>query len=604
MTRFFLLRGLAGLLAFGLGACRPAHNETTSEFPRSQTLYIAGRQWGEPASFNPLLSQPDFPAGSSLMYENLFYFDAQAGSLRPMIAESYTVANEEIMVTLRPEAHWSDGKPITAHDVKYSFEIGKKYKSLPMSPIWQYLTSVTVPETLGESKPSAADHPRTIVFELNKDRHNPLTILDALGSIRIIPRHSIEPILDSLNGDIEAFNKLKFDKDAVSSGPYKLYSYSSEKIVTVRDDEYWGNKAMHDGQLPAPKYIIHPMYKSSDHYSVALQQGQIDIGSTFIPRIWLKAKHGVHAWLDKPPFFPPACMPMLFVNHKRKPLDDVHFRRAMAFAINYDDVRDLAIAGYADPLKPGLILPFGTEAKYYSEEDAKKYGTKYDPVRARAELAAGGYKAVWSGNGELESTLDAASKPIATIRVLSPTGWTDWEQIIHIVVKSLRASGIDAREKYVDTSIFWNMWFTADFDLLMMTPSGSPTPSKPWSRFESLLSTRDFAPVGAGKMYSNQGRYNDPKAPGYIARIDELLTVIPKLTTDEELTAAYRELNRIFMEQQPTLPLFYRPEWFYEYNEKFWTGYPNARHPYLPPSVPGDGLGTQMLWSLKPTSAN
>ena len=45
---------------------------------------------------------------------------------------------------------------------------------------------------------------------------------------------------------------LKFDQNVVSSGPYRLLSYSSEKIAVVRDDAYWGNLALHGGKKPLP----------------------------------------------------------------------------------------------------------------------------------------------------------------------------------------------------------------------------------------------------------------------------------------------------------------------------------------------------------------
>ena len=104
-------------------------------------------------------------------------------------------------------------------------------------------------------------------------------------------------------------------------------------------------------------------------------------------------------------------------------------------------------------------------------------------------------------------------------------------------------------------------------------------------------------------MYKNQGRFNRPGSPGYLARFDELLALIPTLTQEEELTQAYRELNRLTMQLQPVIPLVYRPFAFYEFNARVWQGFPNAQHPYLPPQIPGDGLGTRMLWQLRPVSS-
>ena len=597
-----VLRTVAAVLvALGLASCKRLDDDSAG-FPRRQTLYLGGRQWGEPASFNPLVTSPDFPVSDHIMltYESLFHYNAQTGALDPLLAESYRVHGDVIEVTLNPSARWNDGKPVTGWDVKYTFDLGKTFKSIKVASVMQYIAEVRLPEVaVASAAGGAASQPRRIEFVLDRARRNPLVVLDALTTVHIIPRHSIAPLFESAGGDIEEFNKLKFETGAVSSGPYRLHSFSGEKIVLVRDDNYWGNAALHGGSLPAPKFIIHPIYKSNDHFSVALQQGRLDASTTFIPRIWLKEKKGVHAWYDKAPFFPPTGIPMLFINVTRKPLDDVHLRRAMGFAINYTDIRELAVSGYSDPLRPGLILPFGVEAKYFSEEDAAKYGTTYDPARAKAELAAGGYTPVFNSEGELQETRDAQGRRLPTLFIKSPTGWSDWESIVRIAVKSLRAAGIDAREKFVDASLFWPAWATGDFDLLMNTPSPESSPSKPWSRFEALLTNRDWVPEGS-KTYKNQGRFNDPKSPQYIKRIDDLLATIPTLTNPNELVRAYRELNRIFMEQQPVLPLVYRPDQFYEFSSRFWNGFPTAANPYLPPQIPGDGPGTLMLWALTP----
>jgi peptide/nickel transport system substrate-binding protein len=602
-------RALAfGLALTGLMACRPHRDETGGGLPRSETFYVGGRQWGEPSSFNPLLSSPSWPVINTinLIYEPLLTYDSLTGKMGPLLAESYVVHDDDIEITLNAAARWNDGQPVTGWDVTYTFELGKKYKSLNTAKYWPYLRAVRTYDDAGKEapkQPTAGDkYPRRVVFELSPDKKNPLVVLDGLQEQRVLPRHVFEPLLARLGDNLDEFNKLKFDKEGVvSSGPYRLFNYSSEKIALVRDDNYWGNAALHGGQKPAVKYVVHPIYKSNDHFSVALQQGRLDGSSTFVPRIWLKQRKGVRSWLDQEPFFLSTSIPMLFLNHKRAPLTDVHLRRAMAFAINYKDIREVAVSGYSEPLRPGLVLPFGLEKKFFSDEDAKKFGTWYDPELAKKELQAGGYTPLFNSTGELIETRDQSGQKLPTVYIKSPTGWSDWESIVRIAVRSLRAVGIDARERFVDTSLFFNAIFEGDFDLIMWTPSSPPTPSKPWSRLEEVMTTEDFAPIGQ-KMYKNMGRFNDPKAPGYIARIDELLAQIPTIKDETALISAYRELNAIYMREQPTLTLVYRPDAFYEFSTRHWTNFPTAENPYLPPLLPGDRLGTNMLWSLKPVS--
>ncbi|MEI9936491.1 MAG: ABC transporter substrate-binding protein [Pseudomonadota bacterium] len=607
MTERRLSKRAARAIAIGISLlafadCRPKRDDSGNGFPRAETLYLAGSLWGEPASFNPL-GHPAWPVSTmNLIYETLLMYNSITGQMEPLLAESYAAHDGAIEVTLNPAARWNDGKPVTGWDVSYTFELGKKYKSLKIAPVWQYLSAIRVYDQDGREVTQAESgerYPRRVVFELNPEKNNPLVVLDALQAEAILPRHSIAPMLAQRGDSLDEFNKLKFDKDVVSSGPYRLLSYNAEKVAVVRDDNYWGNQALHGGKQAVVKYVVHPIYKGNDGFSVALRQGRLDVSSSFVPRIWLKATKGVRSWFDRQPYFLSSSIPMLLVNHKRAPLMDVHLRRAMAFAINYKDIRELAVSGYSEPLTPGLILPFGLEQKFFSAEDAEKYGTWFDPERAKAELAEGGYRPLFGPDGGLIGTQDRSGQKLPTIYVKSPSGWSDWESIVRIAVKSMRAVGIDVRERFVDANSFWNASYEGDFDLIMCTPSTQPSPSKPWSRFETLLTTRDFAPLG-DKTRKNMGRFNDPNSAGYLPRMDELLTLIPTLTDEAAKLAAYRELNVLFMQLQPDLPLVYRADTFYEFSIKHWSNLPSAANPYLPPLIPGDRQGTNMLWAIKP----
>jgi peptide/nickel transport system substrate-binding protein len=664
-------------VSFSFTQCRSTH-EKTSGFPRTETFYMGGPQWGEPSSFNPLASNPDWPVKTpcNLLYESLLLYNASTGEMQPSLAKSFRQTPEGIEITMDERARWSDGKPLTADDVVYTFNLGKVHKSIPVASTWAYLSAVDkgplekvlarVEQDTGSAKEAEAgdakttnvqqdalaapasapaarsaaladdysihhkvrtgrtsagvlaaraaasdelaaqDRPATenrVSFVFAKTARNPLFILDALQETRIIPKHVIEPLFQKLNDDQNEFLKLKFDERPVVSGPYNLHSYNSEKIALERRDDYWGNQALHGGKKPTPKYIVHPVYKSNDHYSVALQQGRLDFSSNFVPRIWLKKRKGVRAWFDDVPYFIGNSMPMMLINVSRGPLGDPAYRRAMALSVNYKDIRELAVSGYSAPIRPGMIIPDGPEAEYFFSEDAQTFGaTRYAPDRARQELKNAGYTSVFDEDGKLVETRKNGQK-VPTVYIKSPTGWTDWELIVRIAVKGMRAAGIDARERFIDGSVFWQATATGDFDLIMNTPKPAPLPSQPWSRFDAALTTKDWKPVGE-KMYKNQGRFNDPSKPGYIPRFDELLALIPTLDDEAKLIGAYRELNVLFMKHQPTLPMVYRPSAFYQVSQKVWTGFPFADNPYLPPELPGERLGTSILWHIRNAKAN
>jgi peptide/nickel transport system substrate-binding protein len=602
VLKIIALCALCALAALGCGGKKQAQTGPIVDFPREKTMYLGGDQWGEPNTFNPLCDWPAWPihGKTDLLYEPLMVFNSLTGEMEPLLAHSLEKTPDVISVVLDSRARWSDGVALTAEDVVFSYNIGKNYKNAPMNygAVVDFISDVTVEKT-PDSLTGGKTQAEKIHFVVNKKgRNNPLIVLDQLQAVRILPKHIIEPMLQKLGGDFTAFQKDKMDKDPVVSGPYNLESYSSEKIVLKRRDDYWGNAAMHGGKLPAPQYYIHPIYKSNDHFSVALQQGNLDVSMTFIPRIWMKEKDGVGTWYKKAPYFVPGCMPLMLMNFTRYPLSDKNFRRAMASAINYKEIKDLAISGYSPELKPGLIMPYGIEKKFFSEEDAQKYGAHFDTNEAKRLLRESGYKSIFDKDGNLVQMNDAKGKKVPTLLITSPAGWSDWEAMVKIAVKDMREVGIDIREGFVDASLYWQALPFGKFDLLMYKPLPEATPSKPWSQLDHIMSARNWKPEGE-RMNENQGRYNNPKGKNYNRAIDSLLIAIPHIQDEAVLVKAYRALNIIFMQDQPALPLAYMPEQFYEFSTKHWTNFATEENPYAPPQPPFYAGGVKMLWELK-----
>jgi peptide/nickel transport system substrate-binding protein len=246
-------------------------------------------------------------------------------------------------------------------------------------------------------------------------------------------------------------------------------------------------------------------------------------------------------------------------------------------------------------------MPFGVEEKYFAVDDVQKYGITYDIEKAKKLLAEAGVKSVFGSDGKLSHMENSKGEKLPTLFIKSPAGWSDWEAMVRIAVQGMREAGIDVREGFLDASLYWQAMPNGDFDLLMHGPSVSVTPSQPWSRFEAVMSSRNWKAVGE-KMNENQGRYNNPDSKDYNAAVDSLLRLIPTITDDDQRREAYRALNNIFMQDQPTIPLVYRPEQFYEFSTKKWTNFPTEENPYAPPQCLCFGVGTKSLWEIKSTA--
>lgn len=565
-----------------LAACNESKNEQVSaedsQFPRSETLYIGGFDWAPPASFNPLDYDPNFPIDGNvrLMYETLMTSNQLDGTLEPMLADSFTQTDNEITVHLDPRAKWNNGTPVTVEDVIYSFRIDSILPT-PRHGTWEYLESVK------------AGKDNCIIFTFAKNNRNPLIILNAIAETSILPKSVFEPLVNSAKKDkgydYSIITNFKNDNHPVVSGPYNLNSFSPDKIVLEREDSYWGN-VKYGGKKPAPKYIIHSLYNGNNHFNNAMTKGKLDVSQVFLPRIWDKARDGIRAWSRNEPYHLPRSISTLFMANQNPPFDDIEFRRAIAHSINFEKIKTRAISNYTPTIQPGFILPFGSESKFFNKDDAAQVDFKFDKEKAQQILTAAGYS--FSNEGKL---LDKNGKPMRTLTIECPSGWTDWEDAIKVIVESFDAVGIPAEEKFVDYSVWDRDLRLGTFDLAMKTQTSEISAATPWARFDQVIGAVSYKPVGED-AFANQIRYKDENA-------NKLLSRIPTITDEEELTQAYRELNKIFMETNPVIPIMYRPSQYYQFSTKHWTNFPTEENPYAPPQHLIVGAGVRALWQIE-----
>lgn len=587
-----------------------AKEAVLAKLPRDRTLYLVGFQWGTPYSFNPLNGWPDFPARPefNLMYEHLAEYNSMTGEMEPGIGRIDEHNSDFVSVILNPLAKWSDGRPLTSADVLFSYNLNLTNADAPCSYIQGFLKSVTVDTVRTVINNEDGDSVGVKVEEKvylwvdKADRNNPLSVLDQATTVPILPKHIFESKLLAVGGNISRVADDPMDGPQVISGPYNLFMYSNEKIVLRRRDDYWGNEARFGGKLAAPEYIVHPIYKGNEHASAALKKGDLDVSSNFTPRIWLKQEHGVGTWFDDEPYFKPGAIPMFIINTTQAPLNNRHYRRAMAYAIDYEKVKNLAVSGYTTDVQSGLIMPFSAESTFFNQEEVDKYGaTRFNPDSAKAELERGGFKPQFDSKGNLICVIDANGDTMPTVGIMSPSGWTDFESVVRIAVAGMREVGIDVRPNFVDDTQYWPARNTGNFDLFFDTPASMLSRSTPWARLESVMSARNWKPIGQN-MYENLGRWNQPNTDTFIPEIDSLLHAIPLLENFEEQKEAYTLLNRFYMQEQPTIPVLYRPEEYYEFSTKHWTNFPTASNPYAPPRMPVASAGTRMLWEIRPVS--
>lgn len=540
---------------------------------RKQTLFIAGWQWGTAPNFNPLNTTAAFPTQQNqmqLIYEALFAFDLRDLGLRPQLGKSLTMPDDKtIVVTLQPDAHWQDGQPVTADDVVFTYELGKRHTEAPYAGAWEYLSAVTKTD----------DH--TVVFHLSETRTNPGMTKTNLCQVYILPAH--------LWRNIEAQNKSiveYLNMNPVGSGPYKLAAQNAQQLVYVRDENYWG-KGVH-GRLPAPKKIVHPIFKDNAAGNLAFERGEVDVMQQFTPEIWKMwqdKKAPVRTWYDKPPYYVPAGMPMLMLNTTRKGLNNPAVRRALAFAIDYPRIAEQAMSRYSQPAQASLILPTDNEKKYVDSADLAANGWHHDPAQSARILE----QQLGAKKGSDGIYVLGDGTRLGPWTVQTPTGWSDWQTALQVVVENGRAAGFDLTANFPEANTLNPAITTANFDLAVWYIGAQTTAGTPWQRYRDVLDIRGVpAPGQAG--FWNYGRFSD-------SRVGPLLDKAAT-ASGGELVGLIKELDGIYRSNVPMIPLMYRPLDFFEVNESVWTGFPTSHNPSAPPTF--SGAGVLWLYQISP----
>lgn len=526
---------------------------------RHQTLFVAGFQWGPPQNFNPTNPNAVWPTAvdqMQLLYETLVGFDLRDGSLKPHLAASLDTPDPKtIVVKVQPDAKWADGQPVTADDVVYTFDLAKRHTEVPWSSIWTYLTSVTKTDD------------KTATFALNPANVNPGIVKANLSTTPILPSH-LWTQYESANPKIVEFTNTQ----PVGSGPYKLESYNATQVKYVRDDGYWG-KSVH-GKVPPPKWIVHPIFKDNAAGDLALQQGQVDVSQQFTPQIWKmwQDKHlPVSTWFDKPPYHLPGSIPMMVINTTKPGLNNPKVRIALAHAIDYARIAATAMSQYSDPAQASVILPTGAEQQYFDAAAVQANGWKFDQAKAKSLLQATGVK-------------------LSGLKMITPTGWSDWQAALNIVVDNLKAIGVGIEANFPEAPQCTTAVQNGNFDIAIWYIAGAG-PAAPWQRFRDVLDSRGVPKPGASAFY-NYGRFTHPQVAGLL---DKAATA-----SGDELKGLFKQLDDIYRENAPMIPLMYRPLDFFEANASFWTGFPSSANPTGPPTFRGDGIA--WLYGLSPKS--
>jgi peptide/nickel transport system substrate-binding protein len=267
--RWWVLGVLVFCAAIALAACNPSQFRTQA----AQTTQLIHRTPGDPKTFNYALIG-EAPNIRDLVYRGLISENGK-GEIVPALAESWQVSQDKLRIvfTLRDGLKWSDGQPLTADDVVFSYNDIYMNKDLPTG--YQDLLKI------GQSGkfPTVRKLNQRQVEFISPEPFAPFLRITGIG---IMPAHVLRKTITERdqNGNLKFLSTWRTDTPPakiIGNGPYVIESYvPSQRLVFRRNPYYW-EKDEQGNSLPYIERIVWRIVEASDTALIQFRSGGLDI---------------------------------------------------------------------------------------------------------------------------------------------------------------------------------------------------------------------------------------------------------------------------------------------------------------------------------------
>lgn len=490
------------------------------------------------ADFNPFqVATEQATFGTDMLYLPLEAYNPLNDQYTPYLASGFKIVSaSEVDFSLRPGVKWSNGRPVTAADVLFTFGLLKKYPALDTTGVWQTLGSVSASGS-------------TLVF---KTKTPDSQIASDVAQVPIVPKSTWSSVSDP-----ETYANAN---PTVVDGPYEISQFSSIKLTFKKNPRYFDASQM--GQ--APDTVVGLPQEPGADQVLDLEKGVYDWNETN------DADRGGFDkdWVAKDPrhnkyWIPAAGLVTLYLNLAKAPFNNQAFRQALDYGISRKGASLRAnINGYETPATQTGLLP--TQASLIPASLPNGGSVSYDPAKARHLLVTHGFH--YSG-GKL---IGKNGQPV-TLTLQTVEGFVDWLGDAQEIVSDLAKLGITVTISQVEFASAAANVFSGEYDLAIYFGGLSNTP---YQNDQSLLSSYLTAPVGKPAA----GDYERLSSPS----INTLLTNIASSTSTAKQNAALSAIASYVYNVVPVIELTIQPGWF-EYTTKHFTGWPTASDPYADP---------------------
>jgi microcin C transport system substrate-binding protein len=466
----------------------------TSEFPKSFNAYVN--------------NSVDASQVFDLVYSSLMELDDYTLEYKPLIAESWSISpdQKEIIVKINPAAKWADGTPITAGDVKFTYDT-------IMNP--EHLTSV-MRMFLGRLHPPEIIDEYTVKFTAKTGHYKNLEVV---ASFNILPKHLFEG---------KDFNK-EFNMSLPGgSGPYSLTEVKEGRYyVLTRKKDYWADQLPHmkgTYNFERIKFrVMNPVVAFE-----AFKKGEFDLYTEITAKRWMEdtdSEHFTKNWIVKQKIhnYAPRGFQGIALNMRRPLFQDLRVRRALAHLLNRELILEKILFGQYQPLTS--YWPY-----LYEKNDASNPLIEYNPDLAKRLLREVGYDRL-NQEGYL---INQEGKPLEfTIAYVSEES----EKYLTVFVEDCKRAGVKANLERFSWATLIKKMEQYDFDTVTIGWSGTLFPDP-----EQLWHSRHLNEPGG----SNLPAYQNPE-------VDRMIDSLPEIFDQKKRTEIIKTIDKLIYQDVPYL---------------------------------------------------
>jgi peptide/nickel transport system substrate-binding protein len=493
---------VAGAIALGVATAMLAGctNSTDNAQESEETATSASLNlYQKPVQFNPLApGQGAEQLTMSLVYDGLFTLGPDF-ELVPRLAESWDISDDATTYTfhLRDGLQWSDGEPITADDVLFTY-------NLYANPEVASAGGSTFSGVVGyeDVQAGGADELEGIVatdeqtVTITLATPNPAFLAPFRSGYSILPEHVL--------GDVEASAIMEhefFKLPTVSSGPYVMKEFNvDENVVLEANPNYWSEVGID---------TLYLQMLTSDVATAQLATGENDLVQ--ISPLDLATVEGLDGVSVSSA--PSAGFLRLLVNFQKFP--DERVRQALLYAIDRQGIIDGVLDGHGTTINSTIMTPWALP------DDLEAY--EYDPEKAKSLLEDAGF--------DFSEELELSWIP----------GTADRDAAVEVVLENLKAIGINAVANQIESANQLPLIENAEYDL-MVSGGGVYTPD-PTISATALLCSTIFPAGGNTSLFCDE-------------ELDALLELGASTADEDERAAIYQDAARLDNELVPYLWLY------------------------------------------------